>query len=199
MSERMPNFFSFESKFWIRIQFSFHQISIFLDLRFQINFEILFQNIPNCEFKFIWSKSLTTVQISNLEKVQKISFKFKISFEFILFSSQKFETPFPILFQYLPQPTNQTILFPFYFCQQAASLFGLVAQPGPTRSIPFLPPWVEAGKAAIATALAHVWSPSPDGGQVPPDCKDRWPKRGVNWGFSNSNAEIKQPWPMQQL
>jgi hypothetical protein len=25
------------------------------------------------------------------------------------------------------------------------------------------------------------------------NCKDRWPKRGVNWAFSNSNAEIKQP------
>jgi hypothetical protein len=90
----------------------FHRNSIFLDLVFELNFKILFQNIPNPEFKLIRSKSLTKFQFSIFEKVQTLSIKLKFhliypfqllenskpnSYSFLQFRPMRIWQPTPVL------------------------------------------------------------------------------------------------------
>jgi hypothetical protein len=56
--EMRSKIFSFESKFWVRIQIPFIEIPYSLIWVFKLVSKFYLENIPNLVFNFIWSKPL---------------------------------------------------------------------------------------------------------------------------------------------
>jgi hypothetical protein len=101
-----------------------------------------FKNIPNLGFKFISPKSLTNVQISIFEKVQKPSFKFEFHLKPSISASKNSELFFLFLFGFRPSPQRHRSSLPLFHQQQPTHL-SFVAQQA--RQPFFLLPTLAAG------------------------------------------------------
>jgi hypothetical protein len=113
MFKRMSRFLFFKSKFRVRIQIPFVEFPYSLIWVLKSISKFYFKNIPNLDFKFIWSKSLTNVQIPIFWEYPKIWFEIiQISFLIHPNSNKKFENWFPIHFKHLAQFTKQSTSFP---------------------------------------------------------------------------------------
>jgi hypothetical protein len=98
---------------------SFRRISIILDLSPRINFEILFQNIPNLEFKFIWFRCLNQSSHSYIWEGLKLWFEIsQIHLNQSKSSSQKFKSIFYHFHLFCPSPLGQPTLPSNFYSQQ---------------------------------------------------------------------------------